>query len=247
MPFFHAAGRSGCSSFGLLTAGLSLAAILALPRPAAAAGPSFDCKAARSKTEKAICADPALSALDRRMADAYRKAMAGLDTAGKAALKNDQIYFLQVRDIQLEQEKEFRLDEDMDWRVKFLASITPAPRTGFTGKWVNANGEITVAAAPGGGFKVEINTVQPYPSYPMCAFHADGALSGQTLVVGGGADDMKENDGWTATLTRTGAALKAELVRAKTSEYASPPFCGFRSSIDGNFLPVQGLPDDPRL
>lgn len=39
--------------------------------PAVAQGPSFDCARARTGPERAICADPALSALDRRMADLY--------------------------------------------------------------------------------------------------------------------------------------------------------------------------------
>lgn len=45
--------------------------LLLAATPAAAQQPSFDCKAARTPTERAICADADLAALDWRMADLY--------------------------------------------------------------------------------------------------------------------------------------------------------------------------------
>ena len=53
---------------------LLLAAAAALPTLAAAA--SFDCAKARTSVEHLICADPALSALDERLATAYKAASA---------------------------------------------------------------------------------------------------------------------------------------------------------------------------
>lgn len=51
------------------------ATALALLPFAAGAQPSFDCAKATTGVEKAICASPALSALDREMADAYAAAL----------------------------------------------------------------------------------------------------------------------------------------------------------------------------
>lgn len=48
---------------------------LAMASPAAARdGPSFDCGAAWTRTERAICAEPALSAIDAVSSDAFRRA-----------------------------------------------------------------------------------------------------------------------------------------------------------------------------
>lgn len=40
--------------------------------------PSFDCKKARTNTEKLICSDKELAALDKEMAQAYKKARVSL-------------------------------------------------------------------------------------------------------------------------------------------------------------------------
>lgn len=45
--------------------------------------PSFDCKKARTNTEKLICSDKELAALDKEMAQAYKKARVSLDKAGR--------------------------------------------------------------------------------------------------------------------------------------------------------------------
>ena len=56
--------------------------------------PSFDCKIARTNTEKLICSDEELAALDRQMAQAYKKARASLDKAGKERLLKEQRQWL---------------------------------------------------------------------------------------------------------------------------------------------------------
>jgi uncharacterized protein len=54
---------------------------------AAGASPSFDCVAAGDGTEKLVCGDPALAALDRRLASVYADALTapGADTAALEA------------------------------------------------------------------------------------------------------------------------------------------------------------------
>jgi uncharacterized protein YecT (DUF1311 family) len=51
---------------------------------------SFDCKAAKTPTEKAICGSPKLSALDERLARDYERALQSLSAAGAASLKQSQ-------------------------------------------------------------------------------------------------------------------------------------------------------------
>jgi len=67
--------------------------LLATALLAAAAGAqaaSFDCKAARTPTEKAICGSPRLSALDDALARDYERALKALSAAGGASLKASQ-------------------------------------------------------------------------------------------------------------------------------------------------------------
>ena len=69
------------------------AAVLSL-LPAAA----FDCKAAASPTEKAICADPELKTADDAMSAAYDAVMARIDAGQQAMLKANQKSWLETRD-----------------------------------------------------------------------------------------------------------------------------------------------------
>lgn len=64
--------------------------------PAAAQAASFDCGAARSAIEHAICNDPQLSALDSQLADAYRAALKK-HGADADALKAEQRDWLKQR------------------------------------------------------------------------------------------------------------------------------------------------------
>ena len=69
--------------------------------------PSFDCKKARTKTEKFICSDEELAALDTQMAQAYKKARKSLDKVGKQRLLKEQREWLEY----LRQKSERNLDE----------------------------------------------------------------------------------------------------------------------------------------
>jgi uncharacterized protein YecT (DUF1311 family) len=69
---------------------LLLALALALLAPVVARAASFNCSSAQSAREKAICADPALSAADDALAVSYRAAMAPLSAAARAELQAGQ-------------------------------------------------------------------------------------------------------------------------------------------------------------
>ncbi len=72
-----------------------LAACLAVPVCGAEAA-SFDCAKAATSVENAVCADPALSQADERMAQAYSKALGA--TLAPRALRTDQMHWLASRE-----------------------------------------------------------------------------------------------------------------------------------------------------
>jgi peptidoglycan hydrolase-like protein with peptidoglycan-binding domain len=104
------------------------------PSPAVQSGPSFDCARAGTPTERAICANPRLSALDRQLASAWSEAVAA--AGGSAALLPQQQAWLAGRnacgaDVAC-------LDQQMASRVIALTGAAPAP----------------TQPVPGGGFAV---------------------------------------------------------------------------------------------
>ena len=62
------------------------------------ARPSFDCAAASSRGEQAICDDPGLGSLDRQMAGQYSRALAGASPAQSVVLKDTARRFSAYRD-----------------------------------------------------------------------------------------------------------------------------------------------------
>ena len=71
-----------------------------LQSAAAKAGPSFDCATAKRAVEKVICADPALSQLDRDLNETYAKVIksaAGGSQRAADALRDQQREFIAVR------------------------------------------------------------------------------------------------------------------------------------------------------
>jgi uncharacterized protein YecT (DUF1311 family) len=69
---------------------------VAAARPARAAGPSFNCRYARTAAERMICSRPDLAAADRRLNEAYEDAIAA--GADRAALRLEQDRWLAIRE-----------------------------------------------------------------------------------------------------------------------------------------------------
>ena len=67
------------------------------PEPSAA-GPSFDCDAAGTETEIAICNSAGLAALDRQMAAQFSRALAAADPAQRRLLQTTRNRFLRFRE-----------------------------------------------------------------------------------------------------------------------------------------------------
>lgn len=62
------------------------------------ASPSFNCANARTRGEKAVCADPGLAALDRQMASQFNRALGQADSGQRALLQRTRTGFLSYRD-----------------------------------------------------------------------------------------------------------------------------------------------------
>ena len=62
------------------------------------ANPSFDCNNARTRSELAVCSDPALATLDRQMASQFSRAMAEADAGERVLLDQTRARFLDYRD-----------------------------------------------------------------------------------------------------------------------------------------------------
>jgi uncharacterized protein len=62
------------------------------------AGPSFNCRYARTRGEIAVCRDPALASLDRQMAAQFYRAMAVARPGARVILQRTRNRFLRFRD-----------------------------------------------------------------------------------------------------------------------------------------------------
>ena len=68
------------------------------PAPRASGQPSFDCGSARTSGEVAVCSDGRLAAMDARMANQYRSALADATPAQRTLLRSTRDRFLAFRD-----------------------------------------------------------------------------------------------------------------------------------------------------
>jgi hypothetical protein len=68
------------------------------PTASASAQPSFNCRSARTRTERLVCGSGALAALDRRMSSMFYSALANSDNQTRAALRRSRDRFLAFRE-----------------------------------------------------------------------------------------------------------------------------------------------------
>lgn len=200
--------------------------------------PSFDCAKARTGAEKAICASPQLAALDASIAKRYDEARKSLDAATAEALLGDQRYFAKVRDDAFE--KAFDKDkpiEELATRLKhrdaFLASLDLAERKGFTGRWRNLSGEITLWKKPDGDILYEGSADQPHTGSWSCNVEASGKANGEHLRV-----KSVDTKGWVLNLKRQGYALVIE-EQPPGAGASGPPYCGANGTLAGTFFPIR--------
>ncbi|MFN3727962.1 MAG: lysozyme inhibitor LprI family protein [Allosphingosinicella sp.] len=66
--------------------------------PQAAANPSFNCRSARTRSERRVCASPGLAARDRQMSAIFYSALANADAATRRRLRSSRDRFLAFRE-----------------------------------------------------------------------------------------------------------------------------------------------------
>ncbi|QCO05190.1 lysozyme inhibitor LprI family protein [Azospirillum argentinense] len=167
--------------------------LLALPTAAAAAG--FPCSKATTPTEKAICADPALSALDERLAATYRAALEHLsgaspeEGAAGAAVKADQRAWLRERDSCGADAACLRRAYDRRMAILSFRSdpaTPPSPVGRYVGRF-DHEGFIGIAALAlrNGTVAVSVSGAEPTAGRWVCNFSGIGRLDDQgRLTVG---------------------------------------------------------------
>lgn len=125
-----------------LAPGLILLAIGAAPDPAAAQGASFDCRKARTLTEKLICGDPRLQRLDGYLGRVYGDTHNAQPTPGRNPLYYEQISWLKRRNRVCKVSADLSGNEIMALqRINCLARWTMARAIVLAGRYRQATGQ----------------------------------------------------------------------------------------------------------
>ena len=213
----------------------SLATTLVLTMAPQERGPSFDCARATTPSEHAICEDPQLARLDRRMATAYAALGRRLSATMRAALVRDQRWFLGARDEWQENSarggfKDFPdTAERMRNRIAFLDSVQTRPATSLIGSWRNAAGTVEVRPAANGQVSVALSAAQPVNARWLCEVSGTGRVSNDTMT-------FAADDGWQVRLTLRSGYLAVEEIGPGGGTGARP-WCGMNGHVDGEYLP----------
>ncbi|CAO3381157.1 lysozyme inhibitor LprI family protein [Azospirillum argentinense] len=208
--------------------------LLALPTAAAAA--SFPCSKATTPTEKAICADPALSALDERLAATYRAALERLSGANPeegsagAAVKADQRAWLRDRDSCRADAACLR--RAYDGRAAVLSfrsdpTAPPSPAARYVGRF-DHDGFIGIAAVAlrDGTVAVSVSGAEPTAGRWVCDFSGIGRLDEQGRLIVGTPD--AEGGGLILVAAKDGGVVIPDL---EPNRAASGYWCGHNGSF----------------
>lgn len=234
---------SGASSPGQeRSTGMRLAVLLAMLLAAhTAAAASFDCTKAASATERAICADPRLSALDDRAFAAYT-AVADTFGVGDSTDFRNPIVDLLLRGHQEWTAARNRCGTNtsclLAQYLRRIAVLTyhpdpeaPAAVDRFVGRYaisVDPARELVVMRAPGDAVLVHIGVTG---TDWTCYFSGVGRLdrNGNLLVVHTDFDGTTQGDhAIVLTPTRVGLALR----NANPADDVSAHFCAGNGSLD---------------
>ena len=230
----------------LAIAGLAIAGLV-IAGPAVAAGPSFDCAAARLPVEKAICADPALAEADLALSRAYRQAAqrVAADAAASAELKASQRGFVATRN-EAFGHPSYELADHLARRTTLLTNINIDERKTLLNDWATTGGTISVNRATGGQFRVFASASDEARGAWTCEFIGFGRPKGDTLTIAEEPGHL-DYEGWTLTLRRVGRLLEVtETPPSPDPTRGLRPFCGARGSLAGKYFGVsdEGHGDD---
>ena len=221
--------------------GLSAVVVIVAMHAAAQAAspaprPSFDCARASSEVERAICADLRLARADAELARVYRGRLADLDAPAAAALRDEQRWFLEIRDARYAEataaEKATELRTMLDYRRESVGQIQAHPSPGLAGRWRNIAGEIEIRRDAQGRWDVQANAAHPLDGRWVC--EAAGRDRGEADAASVHVDD----DDSVLKLKREGASLRVTAVDAKGKRLGMPDYCGHNGSLEGTYFAV---------
>ena len=199
--------------------------------------PSFDCRRASTPVERAVCADPALGRLDRRMAESYAALRRALPQEAREALRKDQRWFLGAQDEWLENSERggFRhfadLGERLSGRVEFLRSIRTEAPDGLAGLWSNLAGSVEISPAGGDRVRVSIVAAQPVNGRWICEVEGIGRLSAGAVTI-----TPEDDPDWRVRVVLRRGFIEVEETRIG-GEAGARPYCGHNGHVDGAYLP----------
>jgi len=190
----------------MIVRNLVYAAALAISAPGAAqaaakAGPSFDCAAARKdEVSRAICADPATAALDRRIAERFDTLRRDLPEDAATALADDQHYFEELRNLAFRASggNAAALQATLADRAAFLDAVVPGGPQQRAGTWRNFTGALTVTDDG----SVMIVEAQPALGASICRI--TGKLEGAAMA---GKVSLHAEPGRSVALARLGTVM----------------------------------------
>jgi uncharacterized protein len=219
---------------GIISVFSVLALSIALTAAPQVSQPSFNCARASTPSEHAICADPRLGRLDRRLADRYVAVRQAMTPALREALTRDQRWFLGARDEWQENSTRggFRdfpdLAARMTDRIAFLDQLRTRPATHLQGTWRNAAGTVEIRTLEKGQMSVEINAAHPVNARWLCDISGRARLGESTIVI-------DADDGWRIRLSLDRGSLKVEEL-APGGQGGSRPYCGMNGHVDGTYF-----------
>lgn len=206
--------------------------------------PSFDCARATTPTETAICANPELSRLDARIARRYTAVMRGYGPTARAALRQDQRYYLAVRD----EVHDIIAREDgpsltvqtlpgvMQARADFLDALAETPGDDPTGVWGNIEGGGAINSGVHGGWVYDFNTVQPVNGRWVCDSSGVGRSEDDALRL---IDTEIEGADISVRIADGVLLLEEEM---SSDMGGGSPYCGSSGSFSGAYFRLTRKP-----
>ncbi|MGJ7903022.1 lysozyme inhibitor LprI family protein [Lysobacter sp. 1R34A] len=220
----------------LFAVSLALPASVLASTPAPAK-PSFDCAKAAAPVEKAICRDAGLARADAAVGRAYERLRKSLDAQAAKALREDQRWFVGVRDAAYAAAapagRTQSLKALLDDRARALSQIRGNPPPGVVGRWRNVAGGVDVVDDGAGRLTVEANAAHPLDGRWLCDTAGSGRVVGAELKV-----QVDDDRGSSLKLTREGAALRVQALDADGKPLLGPEYCGLNGSVDGVYFAV---------
>ena len=217
---------------------MPIAPMLAVLVALQTSGPSFDCDAATTPIEHAICANPEWSRLDRRMAERYRAALQNLSGPAREALRRDQRWFLAARDEWFENRGRWDgfgdVPQRLTARAAFLDSIRPGAPETLVGRWRNLAGEVEIQSSGPGRLWITVYGANPVNARWLCeGVSFGGGLEGRS-VEGVASEDPAYR---VRVSLRDGYLEVEEEPMAPNTD--APAYCGANGYVSGTYFRVE--------